>query len=159
MNYDHFVFCEEMATTLKAIGHSASTPRYFKATGEELFSTLDDMLSAVGGPILIAVDSGDEDDTSNGYEGLAERRKYYVIVAYPTSGDDLSTVHAITGQARVLLKAVRNVLIARYPMFDRNCSFFGVGPFGDNFYGCALEFSMVEYPDYYVDSTLFHDVP
>lgn len=159
MNYNHYEFCEEMARRLRAVGHTDERQRFFKASGGEWFADLEDRLSAVSGTVLIGVDTGETDTQGFGAEGLEDTNKFFIILAQSTDNDHPDTVHAAMQACRLLAIAVRNVLIRRYPIeMSRSCSIFAVGPMADNFYGVALEFSMVAYDDYAPDESLFMPV-
>lgn len=153
--YDHFAFAEEMASTLAAIRHSDTNPRFFKANGDELFTSLDDQLSAVSGTILIAVDSGETETFVNGAEFLDDKSRYFILILRSTNDNDRDTVNEAVADCKVLVKAVRNVLLQRYQMFDAATKMFAVGPVGDNFYGMALEFLMSDCSNYFVNPDLF----
>lgn len=155
MNYDHFAFCEKMARTLRAVGHTDQKQQYYKASGSDWLTDLEDRLSAASGTVLIAVNSGELDTQGFGAEGVQDGWKYYIILAQQTDNDHRDTVHAAHEACQKLAIAVRNVLFRRYPRMPRTCSIFDVGPLADNFYGSALEFTMVTYDNYAPDASLF----
>ena len=155
MDYNHFEFCEEMARTLRAVAHTDKRQRFFKASGGEWYADVEDRLSSISGTVLIAVDSGEMDTQGFGAEGVEDEWKFFVVLAQATDNDHPDTVHAAMKACRTLAVAVRNVLFRRYPKMPRTTSIFPVGPMADNFYGVALEFTMVAYDNYAPDETLF----
>lgn len=153
--YDHFAFGQEMAESLALVHHSSDSPRFFTASGDELFLDLEERLSAVSSAVLIAIDCGEDETVSNAAEGLCDISTYHFLLVEPTQNDDTETIRAACRETFENLKQVRNVLIARYRHFDRNCTFEACGPVGDNFYGTMMHFKIKEHHDYYVDENYF----
>lgn len=153
--YDHFAFCEEMARKLVYVQHTDECPRFFKAFGLERFSALDDVLSSVVGPILIAIDSGEGGYTPKGGDNLPFRSKYHFIIATNTDDNRHETLERAMAEAQEQCLAVVNVLFAQYPTVNRDAKFFPAGPIGDNYYGKLVEFTLDEWPSYKPDSSYF----
>ena len=153
--YDHFAFCEEMARKLVYVQHTDECPRFFKAFGLERFSALDDVLSSVVGPILIAIDSGEGGYTPHGGDNLPFRSKYHFIIATNTDDNSHETLERAMAEAQEQCRVVVNELFARYPTVNRDAKFFPAGPIGDNYYGKLVEFTVDEWSSYKPDSSYF----
>lgn len=159
--YDHFARMEQMARTLKAVGHSDRHPRFFRAWGLEDLFTLADKISAARDFVLIAVDGYESRSTGNRGDGLAETRQYGVIIARSAPNDQPSRIAAAFSDSRDLLTGVRNRLLqdpALLGYISRDTEMTGIGPIGDNFYGCLLTFSITQPEEWTVDESLFTDL-
>lgn len=158
--YDHFTRMEEMARTLKAVAHTDSRPRFFKAWGLEDLFTLADKISAVSGFVLIAVDGCESQSRDNHGDGLTETRQYGTIIARSAPNDRPAKIAAAFDDSRRLLTGVRNRLFQDPGLLgyiDRDTELTGIGPIGDNFYGCLLSFSVTVPEDWTDDGSLFND--
>lgn len=154
-NFDFYTFAEEMARSLRGIGHSDSRCRFFKANGSDEYSSLDERLSSVGSTVLIAVNRGDSDTQRNGADHIEERCGYVIIIASPTNDSQPdSRITAVTA-ADAMLKQIRNVLLRRYGNRLVQAKIYPGDVIADNFFGKALEFVMTEYPSFAVDSNFF----
>lgn len=154
--YSHRQFSLEMASSLRLISHSSSHDRFFHVSGAEPFTSLDDRLSAIGSPVLIAIDRAETSSRFNSADCLQESRSFSIIIALPTDNDDSATIERAVSTAERNLLQIRNVLIARYGRLVEECRTFPSGVIGDNFYGSVLEYSFAAYPDYGIDSTFFN---
>lgn len=146
-----------MASRLKRISHSDDHKRFFRASGGELYTSLDDCLSSIDSPVLIAVDKGEQSSQRNGSDNLRDSVSYCIIIAMPTNDSDTSTIHTAEIESRDLLVQVRNVLVSRYGNRIPDYRFYPSGAIGDNFYGTVLEYSFESYPVFSVDSNYFYD--
>lgn len=153
--YNHFAFCEEMARRLTYVQHTDEQQRYFKALGLERYSELDDRLSSVTGPILIAIDSGESSTDPQGGENLPLRSKYHFIIATNTEDGRHETIERAIADTRPQCWEVMCVLWKRYPTASRKVNFYSAGPIGDNYYGTLVEFTFDEWPSYEPDSSFF----
>lgn len=148
-------FAEEMARTLKAVAHSAGHPRFFRATGPEEISSVEDRLSAISGTILIAVDGCESVTVPTTYDQLCERTTYHMMIVRQTNSDRRETIDDAVTACRALAVQVRNTLWQRYREVSRDVSLWGCGPLGDNFYGCGMTFKVDEYNRFDVDTSVF----
>ena len=159
--YNHFATMEAMARALKAVGHSDRHPRFFKAWGLEDLFTLHDKISTVRDFILIAVDGYETQSRDNHGDGLSETRQYGVIIARSAPNDNPAKIATAFDESRTLLLGVRNRLLqdpALLGYINRDTELTGIGPIGDNFYGCLLSFSLTVPEDWTVDESLFNDL-
>lgn len=156
--YNHFITAERFATRLKAIGHAPETPKFFTAYGlEDLFS-FDDRLSSLKGYVLIAVDGYESDSVANRSDGLTDTRHYAFIVARNTVSDRPGTIETAFAECRKLCKQIRNALLQDENLLgylSRDTQINGIGPIGDNFYGCMLSVSVSEPEDYFIDHSFW----
>lgn len=154
--YNHFACAEKFATQLKAIKHTPENSKYFKAYGLEDLFNFDDRLSSLKGYVLIAVDGYESDSVSNRGDGLTDTRHYAFIVAHNTVTDRTETIEEAFSGCRKICKQIRNALLQDESLFgclNRNTQINGIGPIGDNFYGCMLSISVDEPEDYRIDDS------
>lgn len=152
--YNHFSYCEMLASQLKAVAHTSKKPRYFKAFGIEDLYSLDDKLSSVTGTILIAVDGYESVSSDNGADALTDKLQYSIILARNTNSDRPGTIDSAFADCRSLIKQVRNRLLddpLLVDIIDRNTQINGIGPIGDNFYGVMLSYSISLSEDFFID--------
>ena len=155
-DYRHRDFSLEMARTLRLVSHSDSHDRFFHVSGAEPYTSLDDRLSAIDSPVLIAIDKGESSSSFNSADCLRESRSFCIIIALPTDNDDSATIEQAVTAADTNLLQIRNVLIARYGRLLEEMRTYPSGVIGDNFYGSVLEYSFAAYPDYGIDPSFFH---
>ena len=158
--YDHYAYCEQLARTLKAVGHTDQRPRYFTAFGLEDLYNFEDRLSAVTGMVLIAVDGTEMDSAGNRADGLADTYTYSIILAKNTQRDRPDTIAQAVRESRETALQVRNLLrldpdLHHYLGLEMQMN--GIGPIGDGFYGVMLTYTVTDYPDYTIDTDYFTD--
>lgn len=159
-SYDHFDYGKQLATKIKPISHTPKNPRYFEAFGLEDLFTFDDKLSSVTGTILIAVDGYESESKDNGADGLTDIQQYAFIVARNTVSDRPDTIASAFRECRKICKQIRNVLLQDVQLssiVNRDTQINGIGPIGDNFYGCLLSFSTRESEDFLLDETFWSE--
>lgn len=159
-SYEHFKYGEQLAIRLKPISHIPEKPRFFEAFGLEDLFNLDDKISSITGTILIAVDGYESDSKDNGADGLNDTMQYAFIVARNTIADRPQTITTAFRECRKICKQIRNHLLQDHTLanfIDRDTQINGIGPIGDNFYGCLLSFSMEESEDLTIDSTFWNE--
>lgn len=157
--YNHFNYGERLASKIKPIAHTPEKPRYFKAFGLEDLFTFDEKLSSVIGTILIAVDGYESDSKDNGADGLTDTQQYAFIVARNTVSDRSDTIASAFSECRKICKQIRNALfqdVQLSSIIDRDTQINGIGPIGDNFYGCLLSFSIRESENFLLDETFWN---
>lgn len=152
--YDHYAYCEQVARTLKAVGHDDQRPRFFTVFGLEDLYNFEDKLSAVTGMVLIAVDGTEMDSTDNRADGITDTYTYSIILAKNTQRDRPDTIAQAIRQCQVAALQVRNLLRLdpdlQYSL-GLEMQLNGIGPIGDGFYGVMLTFTVTDYPDYTID--------
>lgn len=147
--YNHFEYGKRIASTLKAIDHHQGRKRFFEAHGLEDLFELEEVLSSVNGTILIAVDGCESESSYNGADCVMDTRHYAYILACHALSDQPASITAAINKSRKLCKQVRNLLLSDINLLgflNRNTEMNGIGPIGDNFYGCMLSFEINE-PD------------
>ena len=154
--YSHQDFSLEMAASLRLISHSESHDRFFHVSAAEPFTSLDDRLSSIDSPVLIAIDNGETTSGFTSPDCLKDSRSYCIIIALPTDNDDSATIIEAVREAETHHRQIRNVLLARYGRQIEDIRFYPSGVIGDNFYGSVLEYSFADYSDYGIDSTFFN---
>lgn len=156
-HFPFFEFCEEMASSLTLIRHSSIHHRFFKASGGELFTSLDDSLSSVDSAVLIGIDKAESLTERNHADGLSQTCGFAIIIALPTNDNVTDTICSAVDISKSNVNQIRNVLISRYGNLITKYETYPSGVIGDNFYGSVLEFSIADFSDYTVDSSFFID--
>lgn len=139
-----------LATRLKAVAHSESTPRFFEAIEEEEFSTLEDRLSALKGTILIAID-GNNADYHWQPDNMTEQPQYFFVIVSNTNSTRTESTHHAQSSARLIARQIiarmmQDSMMGEYGLSNVDLDSFvvrGVGPILDNFYGVLLGFNML----------------
>lgn len=158
--YNHFEYGEQLARKLKAIHHTDEKPRFFCAYGLEDLFTFDDKLSSIDGPVLIAVDGYESNSTDNRADGLNDTRQYGFIVARPTVSDRPETITSAFDFSHALCKQIRNALLLDPGLqgyINRATQINGIGPIGDNFYGCMLSISVNVPESFMLDASFWEE--
>ncbi|WP_291528604.1 hypothetical protein [Bacteroides sp. UBA939] len=157
--YNHFEYGKQLAIQLKPISHTEAKPRFFEAFGLEDLFNLDDKLSSVTGMILVAVDGYESDSQDNGADSLNDTLQFTFIVARNTISDRPQTITAAFKECRIVCKQIRNKLFhdpKLLSIINRSTQINGIGPIGDNFYGCMITFSIQEGEDFFIDETFWN---
>lgn len=158
--YNHFEYGKQLAIKLKPISHTPENPRFFEAFGLEDLFNLDDKLSSVTGMILIAVNGYESDSQDNGADSLNDTIQYGFIVARNTIADRPETITTAFEECRIVCKQIRNALFQDRQLstvINRSTQINGIGPIGDNFYGCMITFSIQENEDFCIDETFWNE--
>ena len=156
--YNHFAYGMQLATQLKSIQHAKNRPGFFEAFGIEDLYNLSDKISAVKGTILIAVDGYESSSLPNGADGLNDALQYAFIVATTTINDRPETISQAFAHCRPICKQIRNKLFNEASLqsdISRETHIHGIGPIGDNMYGCILNFTINQGEDFFVDPSYF----
>ena len=147
--YNHFEYARRIARKLKDVEHSDKRPRFFEAHGIEDLYSFDEKLSSISGFVLIAVDGCESESVYNGADGLFDSRHYAYLVACNAITDKPASITLAMEKSRAICKQIRNALFADMNLtgyLSRNTAINGIGPIGDNFYGCMLSIDIDE-PD------------
>lgn len=158
--YNHFEYGRQLAIRLKPINHTPESPRFFEAFGLEDLFNLDDKLSSVTGMILIAVNGYESNSQDNGADSLNDTLQYGFIVAQNTVSDHPETITTAFEECRVICKQIRNALFQDQQLstfINRSTQINGIGPIGDNFYGCMLSFSIQESEEFFIDTIFWNE--
>lgn len=158
--YNHFKYGEQLATRLKSIAHTPERPRYFTAYGLEDLFNFEDKISTLTGFVLIAVNGYESDSSDNHSDGLTDTLQYAFIVARNTISDRTGTIQTAFEESRKICKQIRNALLLDERLqgfINRNTQLNGIGPIGDNFYGCLFSFSIQQPEDYFLDESYWND--
>ena len=157
-DFDLFSYAEGLARQLKAVGHSDGRRRFFPSFGLEDLVFFSDRLSSLDGFVMIAVDGHESESTDNRADALSDTRHYGIIICRNTVSDDpASMADAFAGSER-LCREVRNRMLNELrPRISRDTEINGIGPIGDNFYGCLLSFTMEDTEGFLVDQTQWED--
>lgn len=158
--YNHFDYGLTLATKLKPIAHAPEHPRYFTAYGLEDLFNFEDKISTLTGFVLIAVNGYESDSSDNHGDGLTDTQQYAFIVARNTIGDRAETIQTAFEESRNLCKQIRNALLLDERLqgfINRNTQINGIGPIGDNFFGCILSFCINTPEEYFLDNIYWEE--
>jgi len=162
--YNHFQYTEALARKLKAISHSDSKCRYFRATGQSKLQDLYNNMSSINGCIMIAVDGKIIDFELNSTDSLIVGPQYGIVIVLPTQSSDESTVFNAQEEAKnIMLQCIFKMLqdARRYQNGCDNIDFSslqidGFGPIADLFYGVELSFKMKEGQNYELNPEMWN---
>ena len=157
-DFDFISYAEGLARRLKAVGHTDDRRRFFTSFGLEDLVSFTDRLSSLEGFVMIAVDGHESESADNRADALDETRHYGVIICRNTVSDNPASVSSAFAESDRLCRVVRNRMLHELrPRISRDTEINGIGPIGDNFYGCLLSFSMGETEGFANDQTEWED--
>ena len=148
MNFNFIRYAELIASELVAVSHTKQRKRFFRAFGIEDLYNLDDQLTSITSPVLIAVDARETDSRPVSFDCLVDTRSYTIIIAEPTSTTKPETIDLAADHCHQLCIEVRNRMLCDAEIRPNisDIHTMGVGPIGENLYGCALTFTIDESP-------------
>lgn len=145
MTYNHYEYSAYIAAHLKGIND------YMCSVGDEDPSEVDNRLSRMKGPVLIAVDNYEADGSFGADEQLSCERKYILIILDHAKGNGFDTIRTAQNRCLELQNHIVSKLLKDF-IEDENglenldpdsITTSPVGPFGDNMYGIKLDFTIV----------------
>ena len=153
-DFDFLSYAEHLACQLKAVGHSDNNRRFFTSFGLEDLVSFSDRLSSLEGYVMIAVDGYESESSDNRADALDASDHYGIIICHNTVADDPSTIKAAFSTCKRLCREVRNRMLKELrPFISRDTEINGIGPIGDNFYGCLLSITMTDTEGFAIDQT------
>lgn len=156
---DFFTYAEGLAGQLSAIGHTSQNRRFFTSFGLEDLVFFSDRLSSLTGFVMIAIDGHESESDDNLADALGARYHYGIIICRNTVSDDPSSVSSAFSECDRLCRAVRNRMFHELrPAVSRNTEINGIGPIGDNFYGCLLSFTLEKTEGFVIDANDWEDM-
>jgi hypothetical protein len=164
MKYNHFSYCEDIASRLKAIGHSATETHFFRATEQTEVQELENNMISAKGFIMIAVD-GKNVDFGWKPDSLIEFPLYSILIVGQVSSSDSDTIFkaqddcselAIQVIAKMAQDAEAYNLGAEY-IDQETFTLNGFGPIGDLFYGVSLSFIVREGVNFQINKSFWID--
>lgn len=158
IDFNFFSYAEMLATQLKAVGHTISSTRFFPSFGLEDLVSFTDRLSSLDGFVMIAVDGFESESSDNHADALDETRHYGIIICRNTVADVPSSITHAFSESDRLCRQVRNRMFHELqPYISRDTEINGIGPIGDNFYGCLLSFSLRDTHGFMIDSSCWKE--
>lgn len=154
--YNHFAYGRKLAEKLKPI----APHHFYTAYGLEDLPDFEDRLSSVAGYVLIAVNGYESDSSDNRADGLTDTMQYAFIVAHNTVSDRQETIEAAFESSRAICKQIRNALLLDDELrgyIHKETQINGIGPIGDNFYGCMLSFSVTIPESYHLSADYWEE--
>lgn len=126
--------------------------KLLRAFGVEQLLDFQSQMSTVPGRCLIAVDGCDSEQKAADSDSIALVPEYAFIVVQPASNTNVDLIFKAAKECQEIAKEInRKMLIDNKTrdslLYRKNISsvkFTGIGPIGDNFYGCACYFSLTE---------------
>lgn len=148
--YNHFQYGELLAKQLRSIAHTDDQQRFFPATEEEQFLSIEDRLSNIKGTILIAID-GSNSDFSWQSDNMTEKLQYFFIVLKNTNSERTETIMDAQKECRliahqIIARMMNEQFSSNYSLTTLDPDSFtirGVGPLADNFYGVLIGFNLL----------------
>lgn len=148
--YNHFRYGELLAKHLKPIAHSDEQQRFFPATEEEQFLSIEDRISNIKGTILIAID-GSNSDFSWQPDNMTEKPQYFFVILQNTNSDRTETIFQAQRECRFIAHQIISRMMNDYVHSEYNLmaldpdsfTIRGVGPFADNFFGILVGFNLL----------------
>ena len=148
--YNHFQYGESLASQLRSIAHTDEQQRFFPATEEEQFLSIEDRLSNIKGTILIAID-GSNSDFSWQPDNMTEKLQYFFIVFKNTNSERTETIMDAQKECRliahqIIARMMNEQFSSSYSLTTLDPDSFtirGVGPLADNFYGVLIGFNLL----------------
>lgn len=158
MDYNHFQYGEALAASLKAVAHTPENRKFFTATEEEEFLSVEDSLSSVTGTFLVAID-GSNSDLSYQPDNMTERPQYFFVILRNTESSGAHTIsaaqsHSLRIARQVIARMMQDYTLCRSGLQSLDPDSFvirGVGPIGDNFYGVLIGFNLLRSFPYTLD--------
>lgn len=153
--FDFFEWAEDIAKKLKCVAHGTGHERFFKASGAELTSTMDERLSSLSSTVLIAVDKDELVTDRNFADSLIESHDYALVLCSPTVESKQDSIVTAVHNAASVLQQVRNIAVRDLGSRISKCAMYPSGVIGDNFYGMVLEFTVTSMPNFSVNADYF----
>ena len=157
MSFNSVTYFGDIARKLKAIGHSESTPRFFRASNVMQLQELLQNLGQAQYPALILFDKLDgrmEDNTSN---NPIDRQFYSLLVVNKVDGEDSDSRRQVIEECKAIVMKIfarmtRDWMLANRQNttgglrnFDRSSAYYNsVGPLVDNLFGVEYAFNLRE---------------
>ena len=153
-DFDFLSYAEQLACQLKAVAHSDEHRRFFTSFGLEDLVSFTDRLSSLEGYVMIAIDGHESESNDNHADALDAAYHYGIIICCNTVSDDPATIEAAFTTCDRLCREVRNRMLQELrPRISRDTEINGIGPIGDNFYGCLLSITMNDTEGFAIDHT------
>jgi hypothetical protein len=157
MNFNSVTYFGDIARKIKAIAHSESNPRFFRASNVLQLQELLQNLGKAQYPALILFDKLDgriEDNTSN---NPIDRQFYSLLVVKNVDGEDSDSrrqaiedckaivMNIFARMTRDWMQANRQNTTGGLRNFDRSTAYYNsVGPLVDNLFGVEYGFALSE---------------
>lgn len=153
--YDHFSFCRDVARKLIVPGYEDHEVTFLSATGGETYTSLDERLSTLTGPVLIAVDENMMESQWTGADGLSDSSRLLILLILPVQGSDVSTTDVAVQTAARSLRQIRNLLLLSFGTRVHDMAIYPTGLVSDSYMGECLEFLMDSMEPFTVDASFF----
>lgn len=153
-DFDFLSYAERLARMHNFISHSDDHCRFFPSFGLEDLVSFTDRLSSLEGFVMIAVDGCESESSDNRADALDGAYHYGIIVCRNTvSGSPSSLFGAVRESARICAQLRNRMFHELRPRISRDTEINGIGPIGDNFYGCLLSITMNDTEGFDIDQT------
>lgn len=161
--YNHKAYGQELTRKLKLYQPKAIAS-FFEATNSDTLYSIDQKLSSINFPCLVAIDGQDSDFRDNEADALIKKPQYFFMFLKPAVSDDSAAImdaqktcaaNAEQVMFKMMDESENNVNGLTGLMVD-SMSIRSIGPIGDNLFGVILSFNL-EYgivhkknPDFWV---------
>lgn len=158
MSFNAITYFRDVATRMKAIGHTPGSPRFFRASNVMQLQELLQSLAVASYPALVIFDKRDgrfEDQNSN---NLVDRQYYQLLILKPAGIEDSDQRQQAIDECfaiirRIISRMTRDWLTANRGLpdvhglrnLDRGSMYYNsIGPLVDNLFGMELVFTLRE---------------
>jgi hypothetical protein len=160
MNFNSVTYFTQIARKLKAIGHTDTNKKFFRASNVNQLQELIQNLTSAQYPALILFDKLDgrfEDNTSN---NPIDRQFYSLLIVKPVDGEDSDSRRQVIEDCKAIVMKIfarmtRDWLAANKVSvdgdttglrnFDRGSAYYNsIGPISDNLFGTEYAFTIRE---------------
>jgi hypothetical protein len=164
--YNHYSYCEMLATRLKPIGHTTNERRFFRATEQDSPEELATRISAAQGTILVAIDGADSSFSMPNSDLLVEKPAYSLLLLSQTESDNTDSIFAAQQSCRQIAKEIIAKMLEDALKYLNGLEFVdgnsfkvgGIGPVGDNFYGVNMSYTFIQGTPYSLTPGMWNDL-
>lgn len=161
--YNHFQYAEQLARSLKSIGHRDDDRHFLKFDETAELEDLALLTSSISGMLLVAIDGLNSDFGLNGADGLTDTPQYFIVILKDCPQGDLDLYHSTKQSCKTVAEeCLKRMLIDRYNEVNglehldtESITCRGVGPIGDNFYGVLLGFTLTNPRNYQLNPDMW----
>lgn len=147
--YNHKAYGQQLTRSLQLF-QPREIESFFEATNSDTLYSIDQKLSSINHPCLVAIDGSDSDFKDNQADALLETPQYFFMFLKPAASDD--SVAIITAQKLCAANAKQvmfqmmheseNHLNGLTGLLVDTFSIRSIGPIGDTLFGVILSFNL-----------------
>jgi hypothetical protein len=147
--YNHKAYGQELTRSLKLF-QPQELESFFEATNSDTLYSIDQKLSSINYPCLVAIDGSDSDYRDNEAEALLKKPQYFFMFLKPAQSDDsvaiidaqkICSANAEQVMFQMLQESGKHLKGLTGLQID-TFSIRSIGPIGDNLFGVILSFNL-----------------